>query len=817
MLATTSDRNGAAHASDQPAALAPALVALDSPEIAVHAVGRKAANLRELAVAGLPVPPAFVIPPSADVSALSGADLQRAIDRIGGFPVAVRSSGVLEDLDGASFAGQYESFLFVKNIDELRRRIHDCRESRRSERIVHYLQQRGYRPDDAEVAVLIQKMVDADRAGVAFTINPLTGREEHATLELCRGVGERLVSGHVTPTRYVLDLRTAAAVEEAIGPDAVALSADERQALATALLRIQAHFGGPQDIEWAIDGQGKLWLLQSRPITRIAWRDDVEEYTNADFKDGGISARVSTPMMLSLYRNDFDTSMQAYAIAIKLRRASEPPARWFASFYGRGYWNASVVKQLMKKVPGFDERKFDQDLGIQKQYPPEGPLVVPTTLRTILPAIPVALALASEYAKQLETVRQFRREFPERRQAWLDRIARFPATDDATFYADLERAACQFHLETEGAYFTVIYGNTNAQTDFKQLLAKIDRVTKGETALVALLGGLTDVRHMDVQRGILQLLAAARASGIGSEGWRAALRSFLDDHGFHSDAELDITVPRWSEVPERVTQMIRGMLEGAVKAADPDATARDAQARYERERQAVLARLGRRVLLKRSFVKQMGRVRTFLSAREEMRHYSTQCYDIVRRYLLEAGRRLAAAGVLPSAQAIFMLDLDDLRSVARAPAPSAERDALIAYRQQMYDGYRTLTPPNELGRGVSAAVASAGTASADGRLLLTGLGCSPGVAEGKARIIRSLDEVSSLQHGEILVTRFTDPGWTPALGIVAGVVTEVGGLLSHAAVIGREYGIPAVLNVPRAMEVLPANQRIRVDGTKGTV
>jgi phosphohistidine swiveling domain-containing protein len=793
------------------------LVLFDSPEFEVHAVGRKAANLRQLAAVGLPVPPAFVIPPATVLASLTGADLQRAIDQIGGFPVAVRSSGVLEDLEGASFAGQYESFLFVKDIDELRRRIQDCRNSRRSERMVHYLQQHGYRPEDADVAVLIQKMVDADRAGVAFTINPMTGREEHATLELCSGVGERLVSGHVAPTRYVLDLRTAGAVEESVGADAVALSAGERRTLAGALLRIQAHFGSPQDVEWAIDRQGTLWILQSRPITRIAWRDDVEEYTNADFKDGGVSARVSTPMMLSLYQNAFDTSMQAYAVAIKLRRADEPPARWFASYYGRGYWNASVVKRLMTKVPGFDERKFDQDLGIQKQYPPEGPVVIPTTLRTILPAIPVALALAADYARQLETVQLYRREFPERRRAWLERVARFPATDDATFYADLERVVCRFHLETEGAYFTVIYANTNAQTDFKQLLAKVDRATKGETAVVALLGGLTDVRHMDVQRGIRQLLAAARASGIGSEAWRQALRAFLDEHGFHSDAELDITVPRWSEVPERVTQMIRGMLDGDVKSADPDATARDAQARFDRERGEVLARLGRRFLLRRSFVKQLARVRTFLSAREEMRHYSTQCYDIVRRYLLEAGRRLAAAGVLPSAQAIFMLEIDDVRAVARAPVPSAELRAVVAYRQQMYDGYRALTPPNELGRGVSAAAADAAAASADGRLLLTGLGCSPGVTEGKARIIRSLDEVSSLQQGEILVTRFTDPGWTPALGIVAGVVTEVGGLLSHAAVIGREYGIPAVLNVPRAMEVLRSDQRIRVDGTKGTV
>ncbi len=360
--------------------------------------GKKAGTLMLVAAAGFAVPPGFVVLPEEDLGAIDDAALADHVARIGGFPVAVRSSGLLEDLADASFAGQYETFLEVAGLESLRDRIAACRASAASDRVRAYLAKQGLDPARAKVSVLVQRMVDARAAGVGFSIHPITGREEHALVECVSGLGEKLVSGHAAPSRYVVELATGLAVEAEQGADGAQLSPAEISDLAGALVELQALFHAPQDVEFALDRAGKLWILQSRPITRIQWRSDVDEFTNADFKDGGVSARVCTPMMYSLYRDAMQGSMQRYAERIRLLPKGQEE-RWIGSYYGRGYWNASAVKRVMAKVPGFDERRFDEDLGIQKDYGAAGPMKVPTNARTVLRAIPIAIALEREYRR----------------------------------------------------------------------------------------------------------------------------------------------------------------------------------------------------------------------------------------------------------------------------------------------------------------------------------------------------------------------------------------------------------------------------------
>jgi phosphohistidine swiveling domain-containing protein len=779
--------------------------------------GRKAAPLHELLANGFRVPPAFVVPPDLELGDAILAELDAAVAGIGGYPVAARSSGHLEDLPGASFAGQYVTHLSVLDRTSLVEAIGACRASARSPQVLAYLRKNGLDESQARVSVLVQAMVDASVAGVAFSVHPTTGQEDHALIECCHGLGERLVSGHTEPSRYVVDLRDAGVLEYEPGAERVELAPPIRAELRQRILELQAHFGSPQDIEWATDGRGQLWILQSRPVTRIQWRTDVPEFTSADFREGGVSARVCTPLMYSLYRDAVQASMQRYFVDIKLLSRSAPSQEWIRMFYGRPYWSASAVKQAMLRVPGFDEEVFDRDLGIHKDYGPSGPVRVPTTVRTVLPAIPVAIALERSYRRHLRLTADYGRTLLARETDFLRRISRFATTPDAEFFADLVRAI-DLHFATESDYFTTIYNNANFQSDLKKLLQQISAATGEEASAVNLMAGLQDVSHMAIQRDLVALVAVAQRDGTQSEAWDKACARFLDHHYFHADVELDISTERWHERPARVRKIVDDIIRSGVAPKDPDKAAEAQAAVYAAERQRIIGALRRtlwrRLRFERSFRRRLALARTYLSRREQMREYSTRVYNIVRQYALEAGRRLKQSGRLKDADDVFMLDTRELRALVDSSRAAEDLLARADFRRLLYRGYRLLEPPGELGRNVS------GPAEPDGEpdaTLLKGIGCSAGLARAVIRVVPTLEQAEALQSGEILVTRFTDPGWTPVLGLVTGIVTEVGGLLSHAAVIGREYGIPAVLNVPRATQILKTGQRVEIDGSKGTV
>jgi phosphohistidine swiveling domain-containing protein len=777
-----------------------------------------------------------VVPPDVELTAKSERELELGVAALGGYPVAARSSGHLEDLPGASFAGQYVTHLGIRSTAELVDAIRDCRESARSPQVVAYLRKNRLDESQARVSVLVQRMVDAAVAGVAFSVHPTTGREDHALLECCRGLGEKLVSGRTAPTRYVLNLADAAPVERESGDEHVDLPAEMLRELRTRVLELQAHFGAPQDIEWAIDAGGALWILQSRPITRIQWRCDIPEFTSADFREGGVSARVCTPLMYSLYRDAVQLSMPRYFADIKLLPKGAAQQTWIDMFYGRPYWSASAVKQVLLKVPGFDERVFDTDLGIQKDYGESGPGRTPTSVRTVLPAIPVAIALERTYRRHLRATDDYGRAFAPQEARFLRTARSFAGMTDAAFFAAL-REVLAFHLQTECDYFTTIYNNANFQSDLKKLLHRIERISGEQISAVALMSGLQDVSHMKVQRDLVRLVAVAKRDGIASAGFDSGLAEFLSHHYFHGDAELDISVPRWGERPERVRQIVDDILRSGIDPKDPERSAEGQFQVFSTEERRVLAAirrstqvsrnalaalLGRRFSLARSFRRRLRLARIYLRRREEMREYSTRAYNVVRQFVLEAGARLQKHGYLREIDDVFMLQTQELTHVGDRLGGSGPRDgvevlATTGYRRLMYRGYRLLEPPGELGRNVSQRSAADHVADSSGRLVLTGIGCSAGVVTASVRVVPTLEQAQTLQPGEILVTRFTDPGWTPILGLVSGIVTEVGGLLSHAAVIGREYGIPAVLNVPGATQLLRTGQRIEVDGNRGTV
>jgi phosphohistidine swiveling domain-containing protein len=795
-----------------------ALIPLGSAAFKSLAAGGKAASLHEIQAAGFPVAPGFVVPVDADLEQIEG-ELRDAVTAMGGYPVAVRSSAQLEDLAGTSFAGQYTTYLEVASLAALVDSIGKCRASGHAPHVVTYVKKNGLVHDRAHISVLVQKIINVAVAGVAFSIHPHTGREEHAFIECCRGLGDRLVSGQTTPTRYVLHLEHGSIIERQAGAEDVVLSDETLRKLCRYALELQAHFGMPQDIEWAMDRRGELWILQSRPITRIHWRCEADDFTNANFRDGGVGARVITPLMYSLYGAALQDALQQYFVAVKTVPRNAPPQAWINKFYGRPYWNASAVKRALSKVPGYDEERFDRDLGIKKDYGKSGPTRTPMNPRTLLAAVPVAIALNNEFRRQLRLAERYQRQFRLKEANYLCLAESCAAIKDDEFFP-LLLEVCGFHKQTERDYLRTVVNHVNYQAEFNKLLARIQAVTGEAMAPVVLMSGLQDVSHMKIQQDFITLVRTAKLHGVDSAEWHRALTDFLSVNSFHGDAELDISAPRWRERPERIKETVENILRSQIEPKDAKLTAQEQFQRYSDEvrrvRDVLQRKLRYRLQFERGFRKRLQTARTYASRREELREYSMRADNLVRRFALEAGRRLHEQGWLSEREDVFMLSAEELQAIGQRRESKARILTLTHVRRLMHRGYRMVQPPGELGHGIfSEPIHEPGENSAS--CILKGNGCSAGVVTGRARVVTELAECNALQAGELLITRFIDPSWTPVMGLVSGLVAEVGGLLSHGAVIAREYGLPAVLDVRGATDIIKTGQLVEVDGTRGTL
>jgi phosphohistidine swiveling domain-containing protein len=751
-------------------------------------LGNKAKNLIELFSIGFDVPRGFVL---VDEN-YDPARLSEFIQKIGGFPVAVRSSGALEDLEGASFAGLYETFLNINSIDELVTAVKNCFESVHHSRVKDYFSQKGIDPSLAKMSVVVQKQVQSQISGVMFTLHPLEGKEEEIYIECCAGLGERLVSGHVTPSLYKIHRDHSQIIEEKVNDEKTSLSLLHLEQLKKSSLGIQAHYGTPQDIEWAIDENNKLWILQARPITEFRPRQDVPELTDSDLKDGGISARVCTPLMYSAYQLALQPSMGGYFERIRLLPNGQS-IQWMYYAYGRGYWNAQAVKEGLARLPDFNEEDFDKDLGILKDYGVHGPLKTKLNFQTIINAIPVLIHVWKEFNDCEIMNSHYPLYFKIKNDELLDFTKKITPHDWSQF-GRWFMESLRLQRQTEMNYFRTIYNNTNFQGEFKRFIQKLKGAR--DQSFVRLISGVQDVAHLEVQKGLLKLSKAADLYGYHSNKYHQERQEFLSHHYHHGPAELDLTIERWGERPEMVDELVKN-----VQATVTDNSLFISEYNLLKSQMGFIKTIIFKKFLKRSL--------KFLKKREEFRTYSTMGYYLLRHGVLELARRLNI-----DSHKLMMLKLDEIEKIVKRESPVLLEDELliIDHRWTIYQGWRHFKAPHEFGGAIKQTQI---VANKDG--VYKGLGCSSGVKEGIARVIKSIDQTAHLQKDDILVTEFTDPGWTPVLARVGGVVTEVGGILSHAAVIGREYKIPAVLNLSGATHLIKDGQRIRINGETGTV
>lgn len=844
-------------------------------------IGKKAYSLLELMRLGVPVPDGFCVFASAlddhldaldllgiyerletaddeavagilgdarerirkgEISGKLASQIETALRDFEGRAFAVRSSGTKEDLQGASFAGQYTTVLNVKGIDAVIGAVKVCWASLFDRRVYEYCKTKGIPFRDVRMSVVVQELIDATRSGVVFTVDPTTGDDTHMLVEACFGLGEALVGGEVTPDSAVYDwyegrkisgrvsLKKISIIPSANGQtekveldeDASrrpVLGDDELAELCKTALRIQSGYGYPVDIEWVADSEG-FYIVQARPITSIQLSGIQGQWTTADFKDGGVSSGVCSPMMWSLYDFIWERAMPGYLRQTKLLDGGEDIV-WGEMFFGRPYWNAGAVKDCAARVPGFVERHFDEDLGIQVGYKGRG-RVTRFTPATALRGLKVLSALRESFDSRMR--------HNETHVAWargrMEELSRIDinAMNDGELFSLYEELIREDYWRVESSYFMHIYDNSNIQTLFKESLQKL----APKADFLNLVIGLENLSHMRPNYELWSISRKILADRSSAAFWETAsteeivrciqeepgrselmgLAEYIEKYGYHSTRELDITVSNYAEDSSFCIESLKRLLK-LDDGHDPRALNEKQVALFDREKAALIERLPKRKQRKMS--DSLTQMRRFLWWREELRDYSTQMYHQLRRFSLAVAHRLMTRRVLDSPDDVFFLTVDDLIALLRKEMTVSDARKRIGCNRLYYDSFRHYGNPPDIGFD------TAGERVEEAANAFRGIPCSGGVVEGVAKVIRDIDDTTRLEKGDILVTRFTDPGWTPVFGTISGVVTQTGGVLSHAAVIAREYGIPAVLAVDEITLKLRDGQRVRLDGSRGHV
>jgi pyruvate,water dikinase len=690
-------------------------------------IGGKAAALRELAKAGLRVPQFAVITAESD-------SILGVVPELG-FPLAVRSSAAVEDGRQCSFAGQFESYLNLRSLEEVQAAVTKCFDAARSLRAAAYCDRHQQSLGEPQMSVIVQRMVEPELAGVAFTVCPHTGAEE-VVVEACEGLADRLLAGQAPPL-----------------PAEHPLVQKHLPQIRAACRQIQRHFGQPQDIEFAIAG-GSLYILQSRPITRIQFSACREQWTSANFREGGVSSGVCSPLMWSLYELIWDGSLRQSLRELGLDGGEFVAARMF---FGRPYWNLGAVKEAVARIPGYVEREFDEDLCIEADYEGDG-CYTPLTIAGVLRAIPTLLALPRYFRRQERKAEQLLGEFHEIAQ----RLESGAGEGAAGWSEAIERE----YWRVESTYFRTIFAVSLAKLEFKKLFPGCD--------YDGLMAALPELRHTAPVRHL-------RTMAERGERDAAELTAMFRHHCRWG---VDIRHLRWDEDLDFVASLI---------ASFQPIGERDTRQDLERARAEALARLPwwKRLL----FGRKLERLRRLVWLREELRDLSGRMYYLLRRKVL------AIAHERGIGDDIFFQTFREIEADDRSK---------IDNRREVFESYRNFQPPPVIGRRSSHEAKRPASGMA-------GIGASGGTAEGPACIAHNPAEALRAEQGSILVCPFVEPGWTPVLARVAGLVTEIGGRLSHAAVICREFGIPAVLGVPEATRRIRDGERIRIDGNRGCV
>jgi pyruvate,water dikinase len=832
------------------------LSALHRDDVAL--AGGKGANLGELFLHGFEVPPGFVITTAAYdlllqsneayahlLNKLSALDVEdqdgiaeiskkirdlfqqilipnqmveqvlAAYHYLDDIPVAVRSSATAEDLPGAAFAGQQETFLNVIGEKALLEAIQTCWMSLWSERAILYRARQEIDQTTVKLAVVVQKMIPADVAGVMFTANPISGARDELIIDANPGLGEAVVSGLVTPDHFVVNKRSRHVKEQQLGRREVIfrakkeggteqLQASEELAKSAALstqalrqlsqlgIEIEHHYGVPQDIEWAWMQEpaktGKFYILQARPMTALPEPLHLSG-----------PMRLVIPMLAEMWpARPYPLDMTTFTGAIE-----------------RAIGNL-LVTMIGKSAPSPDESFLEED-GVILQFQP--PQVHPAPSMLFMPLI--AMWQTRHYDLSRWEADPLLGEFITKARALESRDLQASTWDQNLETLQEALALLPQVMKLRERYFPkallglaglwLFLALTRRSHEFGSLVSGVKtKTTETNEALESLAAQIrTDTALQELfDRNPAQTVQSALQASAAGQVFLKRFTEFLEAYG-HRETTLTISQPAWKDHPDNVFAILKVLAE-----SEPTRTNRYDV--WQTRRDEILTRsiLGTR-LLRTLFLKSLTNARFLFQIREDTHFYATLVQPTIRHVALELGERLRQVGALDEVEEVFHLQLPELEAFGQPWPPAegtiAQLRTLVARRKAKRErlANQPMIDPRLL------TIASQNQSGAD--VLLRGSSGSPGIARGPARIILDVSEFSKLRAGDILVAPVTNPAWTPLFQRAVAVVVDTGGSASHAAIVAREYGIPAVMGTMQGTKALKDGQWIQVDGGRGQV
>ncbi len=766
-------------------------------------------------------------------------DIARHLELRGeGKAYAVRSSATAEDLPTASFAGQQDSYLNVIGTASVLKHISRCWASLYTERAVIYRLQNRFDHQRVSLSVVVQEMIFPDVSGIMFTADPLSSNRKVVSIDAGFGLGEALVSGLVNADHY--NVREGNIHDKKIGVKKLAIYAlqkggtkqeelepeqQNRQALSDEQIlelerlgrTIEAHFGSPQDIEWCLAG-AVFYVVQSRPITTIFPIPEIRDNENHVYVSVGHN-QMMTDAMKPLGLSFFQLTANAHAAGGRLfvdvtRQLAAPESREkFIEVFGK---SDQLVRDALITIAG--RKDFFKPV---QATPAQSPAYMGNDL-------------SWEYLTAFETNPEIVPELIRASQASIEELKQVIRTKSGVALFDFIREDMQ---EVKKAMFNsqsmrVIMlgmnvsswinenmkewlGEKNAADTLSQSvpynitsemgLALLD-VADVIRPYPAVTDYLREQKEDDFLEGLLRLEGGKEAN--------EAIHAYLDRYGMRCVGEVDITRTRWSEKPATLIPVILTNIKNFEPGESKRKFEQGLQEALKKE-QDLLARL--RQLpdgeQKAADTKRMiSLLRHFIGYREYPKYGLVNRYFIYKQGLLREAEGLVQAGVIRQKEDVYYLSLEEFRALVETHQTDYQ---LIRQRKEEYKTYEKLTPPRVM--------------TSDGEVIagryrhenlpagaIAGLAVSSGIVEGRARVILSIED-ADIEEGDILVTSFTDPSWTPLFVSLKGLVTEVGGLMTHGAVVAREYGLPAVVGIEHATKLIRDGQRIRVNGTEGYV
>lgn len=784
------------------------------------------------------------------------ASMTALIDRVGTdlshAPLwAVRSSAVGEDAARASCAGLMDSVLGVTPGAAFERAIKQVWASRWSARALAY--ERSGHARLGDMAVIVQRQIDPAVAGVLFTRSPEPGCEEAMLCEYGVGLADKLVAGETNPARLRIARDGTSSLRLDDAAQAPTLDATTVRALADTGRSAEALFGAPQDIEFAIDRDGKLWLVQSRPIT-AALRQDARRrivWSNANVNEN--FPEPISPLLYSIvapgYSAYFANLGKAFGLSrSRLARMERDLAGIVGVHAGRLYYNLTAIHAVLREAPCGDRlcAWFDEFTGARDPSA-HSPFASKSFVRSARDAAELAW-IAARTAWQYLFIERRVRGFEARVDAYAAAAApeRLPSLDllDMCSLRDLLRGFVDIRLRhwtnasladaaamvCYGALKALVHevvGEAGATAAHNDLLKGLSGLKSAEPVealwrLAQCVRDDADLRQLFAAHGGAALLDRIRGD-VRCADFHARFQTYLDQWGFRCSGELMLTVPSFQERPAELIDIVRGY--AAQADASPTQRLSAQQAEREAATRAVLeAARKRRIVPGLSLAAVVSRVlaatQAAIGLRERARFKQALLYSRLRRVALEIGSRLQANGTLNAADDVFFLTLSELdqRLSGYAMFPGEVR-GLVAMRREAHARFFEAAPPDvftaEEGDYPDPRAVRTARAAQDGSL--RGASVCGGVATGPAKVLTDVVQTCSLVKGDVLVTRQTDPGWAPAFVAIGGLVLERGGMLSHGAILAREYGIPTVVGVAGATERIASGSTVRVDGDRGEV